>query len=135
MINTEKAFFDTNIFIYALERDMEEAKHALEEAILSDSAVTSTITIMEYSAGIYKKTGDEGIAVFQNFIRDNYIYVCSIDSATAITAAKLKVQNPFLKSADALQLASALEEGCNVFYTNDKRLKKIEGVKLEIRMA
>lgn len=41
--------------------------------------------------------------------------------------------NTSLKSFDAIQLAAALEEGCDAFYTNDKRLKNVQGVDLEIR--
>ena len=133
MTKTEKAFFDTNIFIYALDRDMDEAKAVLEEAILSDSAVTSVITVMEYCAGIYGKLGDRGVKTFRGFLNDNYVHVCHIDSAKAITAARIRCMNTSLKSFDALQLAAALEEGCDVFYTNDKRLKKVQGVDLEIR--
>ena len=133
MTKIERAFFDTNIFIYALDRDMDEAKAILEEAILSDSAVTSAITVMEYCVGIYEKLGDRGIKTFQSFLKDNYVHVCHIDSAKAITAAKIRNLNMSLKSFDALQLAAALEEGCDVFYTNDKRLKKVQGVDLEIR--
>ena len=134
MTKIEKAFFDTNVFIYALDRDMDVAKTVLEEAILSDSAVTSSITIMEYCSGIYKKAGDAGVKVFQNFIKDNYIYVCPIDNSKAVTAAKLKSINSSLKSMDAIQLAAAIEEGCEFFYTNDKRLQKVEGVDLEIKL-
>lgn len=133
MIKTKKAFFDTNIFIYALDRDMDEAKSILEEAILCDGAVTSAITVMEYCAGIYSKLGDKGVKTFQGFLKDNYVQVCHIDSAKAITASRIRSLNRSLKSFDAFQLAAAIEEGCDVFYTNDKRLKNVQGVDLEIR--
>ena len=133
MTKTEKIFFDTNIFIYALDRDMDDAKSVLEEAILSDSAVTSVITVMEYCTGIYGKLGDKGIKMFQGFLKDNYVHVCHIDPAKAITAAKIRNLNMSLKSFDALQIAAAIEEGCDVFYTNDKRLKNVKGVDFEIR--
>ena len=133
MTKTEKIFFDTNIFIYALDRDMDDAKAVLEEAILSDSAVTSVITVMEYCTGIYGELGDKGIKMFQGFLKDNYVHVCHIDSAKAITAVRIKALNRSLKSFDALQIAAAIEEGCDVFYTNDKRLKNVQGVDLEIR--
>ncbi|MBO4235216.1 MAG: PIN domain-containing protein [Firmicutes bacterium] len=134
MIKIEKTFFDTNIFIYALDKDMDAAKSILEEAILSDSAVTSAITVMEYCTGIYGKAGDIGVKSFQNFIKDNYIHVCHIDSAKAVTAAKIRAGNSALKSFDALQIAVAIESGCEAFYTNDKRLKKVKGIDLEIRV-
>lgn len=134
MIKIEKAFFDTNIFIYAIDKDIDAAQSILEEAILSDSAITSAITVMEYCAGIYGKSGEAGVKVFQNFIKENYVYVCHIDSAKAVTAAKIRSRNSSLKALDALQIASAIEEGCEVFYTNDKRLRKVQGVDLEIRV-
>lgn len=56
-----------------------------------------------------------------------------VPSFKAITAARIRCMNTSLKSFDALQIAAAIEEGCDVFYTNDKLLRKVQGVDLEIR--
>ena len=133
MNRIEKCFFDTNVFIYALDMGMDEAQRVLEEAIMSDSAVTSAITIMEYCTGIYRKATEKEVKAFRNFIEENYIHVSSADKETALLAAKLRGDNTSLKLLDALQLATAVKEGCEVFYTNDKRLRNLQGINLEIR--
>ncbi len=37
---------------------------------------------------------------------------------------------PFLRTPDALQLATAIHHNCNKFLTNDKKLKQISEIKV-----
>ena len=129
----DKVFFDTAIFIYALEAGLEEAQDILESAIASDSAVTSTITLMEYSTGAFRRNDKDSLKRFQRFLEDNYIAVTEISRKIALRAGELRGEHSSLKSMDALQLACAIENRCDVFYTNDIRLKRINLPEIEIR--
>ena len=129
----DKVFFDTAIFIYALEAGLEEAQDILENAIASDSAVTSTITLMEYSAGAFRRNDKDSLKRFQRFLEDNYIAVTEISRKIALRAGELRGEHSSLKSMDALQLACAIENKCDVFYSNDNRLKRINLPEIEIR--
>ena len=129
----DKVFFDTAIFIYALEAGLEEAQDILENAIASDSAVTSTITLMEYSTGAFRRNDKDSLKRFQRFLEDNYIAVTEISRKIALRAGELRGEHSSLKSMDALQLACAIENKCDVFYSNDNRLKRINLPEIEIR--
>ena len=129
----DKVFFDTAIFIYALEAGLEEAQDILESAIACDSAVTSTITLMEYSAGAFRRNDKDSLKRFQRFLEDNYIAVTEISRKIALRAGELRGEHSSLKSMDALQLACAIENKCDVFYSNDNRLKRINLPEIEIR--
>ena len=129
----DKVFFDTAIFIYALEAGLKEAQDILENAIASDSAVTSTITLMEYSTGAFRRNDKDSLKRFQRFLEDNYIAVTEISRKIALRAGELRGEHSSLKSMDALQLACAIENKCDVFYTNDIRLKRINLPEIEVR--
>ena len=129
----DNVFFDTAIFIYALEAGLKEAQDILENAIASDSAVTSTITLMEYSTGAFRRNDKDSLKRFQRFLEDNYIAVTEISRKIALRAGELRGEHSSLKSMDALQLACAIENKCDVFYTNDIRLKRINLPEIEIR--
>lgn len=130
---TKKAFFDTNLFIYALDSGIEDARIAMEEHIASDSICTSVITLMEFGAGAHRKAGEIGLLAFQDFLKQNYIKVYPITPEVAVEAAILRSSNKSLKSLDALQLATAADSHCSIFYTNDKKLQKIKIPDLEVR--
>ena len=129
----ERWFIDTNVFIYALDQGMENAVHILDNAVATDAAITSPITIMEYCSGGENNDVETISVLFKEFINDNYIRVYPISSETGYIAAKLRDSNPSLKAMDAIQLACAIENECSIFYTNDIRLKKIKIDNLEIK--
>ena len=54
------------------------------------------------------------------------IQVLEINYETAERAGKLRSQYPSVPTPDALIVATALENDCDIFVTNDKRLKKLE---------
>ena len=129
-----KDFFDTGVFFSALEGESEEAKMALEDAIIGDSAVTSALTVMEYSAWCYKSKDPKDAMIFNSFLKDNYFRVRVIDWKTAETAAAIKGENPELTDTDAMQLAAAIESDCSRFFTVDKKLLKVKDSRLEIKV-
>ena len=47
-------------------------------------------------------------------------------------AGKLRSQSPSTRTPDAIVIATALENSCDVFVTNDKNLKKFEVSELSV---
>ena len=43
-------------------------------------------------------------------------------------SAELRAKYKDIKLADALQLAAAIEYGCDAFFTNDKQLKQVSEI-------
>ena len=54
----------------------------------------------------------------------------NIDLSVSDAAARLRAKYPSLKSIDALQLAAAIKGQCEVFMTNDRRLKQVSEIRV-----
>ena len=57
------------------------------------------------------------------------IELIPISAKIAETAAKIRAEYRDFKAMDSLQLAAAIESGCDVFLTNDKQLKQCSLIK------
>lgn len=67
--------------------------------------------------------------VFFEFINDYDITLTGINMKIATKAAAIRAQYKDFKAMDALQLATAIISGCDVFLTNDKQLHQFKEVK------
>jgi len=54
----------------------------------------------------------------------------NITYPVAEIAYKLRAKYIFLKTPDALQLATAIHHNCNKFLTNDKKLKNVSEIEI-----
>ena len=127
-MTVKKTFFDTSIFIYALESGSAIAKNLFEQSITDGVVGTSTITLMEYAIGCFKHDRQDIIENFQRFLRVIKCEVVPINGVIAIKAAEIRSRYEAFKQMDALQIATAVVSGANVFYTNDKQLLKFRGI-------
>jgi predicted nucleic acid-binding protein len=55
-------------------------------------------------------------------------YKCVVTEQVAEKSAELRAKYKDIKLADALQLAAAIEYGCDAFFTNDKQLKQVSEI-------
>ena len=129
MIETySKIFLDTAPFIYYLEKSnlyydiMKMLMLELYEG--KKKIVTSILTYEEYCVQPYKNHQKERITAFENFIKYMGIDVLEINREIALKAAEIRAEYKGFKAMDALQLASAVISGCDLFLTNDKQLKQ-----------
>ena len=53
-----------------------------------------------------------------------------ISEKIAESAGKLRGRYSFLKTIDAIQIATAIDVGADAFLTNDKKLKQIKEIKV-----
>ena len=86
--------------------------------------VTSSITVVEYLVFSYSSGKMEFADNFKRFIQYMNIEVVDIDSNIAEHGAKIRGQYKNFKAMDALQIASAIVSGCDMFFTNDKQLRQ-----------
>ncbi len=85
-------------------------------------ASTSIITITELFSAPFVKNQDQIMSSLDSLAS---LAVVEIDRSLALEAARIRREN-HLKLGDALQLATALASGAEVFITNDKDLKKFK---------
>lgn len=131
MTRYNKIFLDTSPIVYYLEKNDQyylKMKNFWRKYERCDY-VTSAVTITEYLTYPYQRDNLKLIHSFYAFINGMEIEVKSIDSTIAEKAAQIRAEYKFFKTMDALQLASAVLTGCDMFLTNDKQLKQFKEVK------
>ncbi len=92
--------------------------------------VTSTITLAEVLIYPLRQGDTELAARYRTLLSQSaYFQLVSIDEAVAERAADIR-SDYNLRLPDALQIAAALNHGCDVFLTNDKQLKKVTNIQV-----
>ncbi len=136
MTEYKRAFCDTAIFIYYLEKNesfFENAKNIFADSLRKEvEIVTSTITYEEYCVLPYRVGDKIRITNFNRFINILKIKIFDISIDIANMAAVVRAKYPSIKSMDALQIATAIVSECDVFYTNDKQLLQVEELEVVV---
>jgi predicted nucleic acid-binding protein len=120
---------DTNVYIYFLEKNPEyfqRSERAIREALNHGPIILPTITIMEIMSGT---NSDKVISFFSG----KQFKVCDITLDIAIGAGKLRYEYKALRAADAIFIATVIEQRADYFVTNDNKLKSLDLKALEIR--
>lgn len=128
MTEFKRVFVDTAPIIYYLENSslyMDSIKKFFTKCIEENiQIVTSSITVEEYLVFPYSSGKMEFADNFKRFIQYMNIEVVDIDSNIAEHGAKIRGRYKNFKAMDALQIASAIVSGCDMFFTNDKQLRQ-----------
>ncbi len=128
MTEFKRVFADTAPIIYYLENSalyMGKVKKFFEKCLEENiQIVTSAITIEEYLVFPYSSGKMEFANNFKRFIEYMNIRVVDIDSNIAEQGAKIRGRYKNFKAMDALQIATAVVSGCDMFFTNDKQLRQ-----------
>jgi predicted nucleic acid-binding protein len=111
------AFFDTNILVYAQQAG---GKADRARALLAGGGKLSVQVLNEFTAVSRRKQGKEWREI-REAISDLLVLV---DSPLALTldlhaAARALAEEHWLSFYDALIVASAIDAGCNVLYSED----------------
>jgi len=134
MIECNKIFFDTAPYIYYLEKNpvyYDSVKRFFMESYDSDKFfVTSAITVEEYFIMPCRNQNYKLLNDFERLITDTQTDIVDISKVIAIKAAQIRAKHKYFKGMDALQLASAVASGCDLFFTNDKQLKQFNEIKV-----
>ena len=121
---------DTSVLIYYLEGI--EPYNLLAKEIFQDIVdenIRGFLSVISVTESVAKPLGTDqviDIEDFKQFLASLPIQVLEINYEIAERAGKLRSQYPSIPTPDALIVATALENDCDVFVTNDKRLKKLE---------
>jgi predicted nucleic acid-binding protein len=132
---TARFYIDTNVVIAII-----EAPGALtpgQMAFLEDvdrgriKAVTSELTLAECLVKPMADRNANAVEAYLTFL-DNRpeLPVLPVSRAILIEAARLRGETG-IKMPDAIHVATALEAGCGVFVTNDRRIKVAAKIRIQ----
>lgn len=128
MTDFNRIFIDTAPIIYFLENSslyMESMGKFFTKCMKQHiKIVTSTLTIEEYLVFPYRSGRMEFADNFKRFMEYMNIEVVDINSNIAEQGAKIRGKYKHFKAMDALQIATAVISGCDIFFTNDKQLRQ-----------
>ena len=130
----KSAFVDTALFIYLLEDQpafAESTERFLNFCYTNQiNLVTSILTYSEFCVKPYREHQLDLIHKYNEMIHLSGFLVSTVTLLDCDQAAKLRAKYPGLKAFDALQIALALKEKCEIFACNDKRLKTVNEIQV-----
>lgn len=129
-------YLDANIFIYAVEG------YAPEEAFLRElfaaledgrfTAVTSELSLAEVLVKPFELGREDVAAAYTELLTPSErLAVLPVDRAILSEAARQRATLG-MRLPDAIHVATALAAGCELFLTNDRRLKLPPGLAKEL---
>jgi predicted nucleic acid-binding protein len=131
-ISGTRLYFDTNIFIYALEGfpdyadDIKELFSAVDSSKLS--AVTSELTLAETLVKPFVDSDLQRQEMYRNVLKNSEaLTVVPVSREILIESARLRSVSS-LRLPDAIHLSTALAAGCSSFVTNDRKIREVAGI-------
>lgn len=136
MKDFDSLFLDTCIFIYFIEKYPEYNEKIAEilEYYLNKNTIfsTSVITHSEFCTMPYRTNNHLNIQQFELLLSQLDIIPIEINRKIADDAAKLRAKYGSLRLMDALQISTAINQNCDAFLTNDKKLQRIMEIQISI---
>lgn len=118
-----KVFWDTNLFIYLWEKKSFAKEMVALTAFMENGdhhIVTSTLTLGEILVLPARLGRLDLVAKYREAMQR--LVLIPYAQEAAVHFAQLRAANPTLRPPDAIQLACALVNRCDLFLTNDNRL-------------
>jgi len=125
-------YFDTNVFIYIIDgyEEYQELLSSLLHYIAKNNilVITSELTLAECLVKPIKDGNQEAIEQFKKHIQtSDFLKVKSVSREILINSANIRNQLG-LKLPDAIHIATAINQDCKTFVTNDQKLRVPEGM-------
>jgi predicted nucleic acid-binding protein len=125
---------DTSPFIYFIERHPDFIDVVRELFRRIDSGMLTGCTSMVTLVEVFTKPFQAGNPTLQREYQDLLLHsrnlaTVSIGAVIAEEAARLRATQQ-LRTPDALQIATAIQQGCQAILTNDHRLRHASGIQV-----
>lgn len=135
LITGRAVAFDTAPLIYYLEEHPTYLPLADElfDAIDAGNAngMTSVLTLLEVLVKPLRDGRSQIADEYRQLLTgSSNLKLHAIDEAVSQRAASLRASHAWLRTPDALQLATALEHGADIIVTNDERWKALNEIKV-----
>lgn len=133
-LKEKRVYFDTNPIIYFVEghETFYEAVKPIFDGLDNEEffACTSEFTITEVLIKPYRDGLDDLIKAYQGLLIDSdYFSLFGMSASTFLSAAKIG-GSTLMRTPDAIHMAVAVENQCDFFLTNDKRIRDYQAVKV-----
>lgn len=118
-----KVFWDTNLFIYLIERHPALHQQVLRQYEIhktrSESIITSTFTLGELIAQPLRKGRADLVRRYTEILMSGRIELIAFTTQAAEAYGRIRAETS-LKQPDAIQIACAIAGGAKRFLTNDR---------------
>ena len=129
----KKVFLDATPIIYYIQRNeffFETVKKIFISLVENNASfISSDIVKAESCVYAYRTKNFEWLNNFDNLIDLLNVEMIHTSDEIARKTAKIRAEYKSFETPDAFNLATAVVCGCDIFLTNDKRLKKFSEVK------
>lgn len=133
MTKINRVFVDTAPVIYYTQKD-KNFFNKTEDAFnylrinLKCQLVFSDITLAEACVYPFRENNPEWAKNLENFIRESKLEFIHTTNEIALKSALIRAKFKSFQPLDSIQLATAVIGNCDLFFTNDKRLKKFDEI-------
>ena len=127
-----KSFVDTNIVVYCYSETQEDKKILAQRVSLNPDSVISTQVIQEFGNTMSRKFGQSWNSIQAAIQELTLNYQVYINTPVTITNACRITDKYKYSFYDSLIIASALEAGCDILYTEDMQHNQLIEDKLPI---
>ena len=126
-IRRKKIYFDTNIFIYLFEGNKTAIPQIkLLQPLIEQGEITvvsSALVYAEMLPPVVKNGNQKIIQSLIDFLKETKFFtLIPVSFDISIHAGVLRGETG-MKTPDAIHVATAMKEKCDVFFTNDKQIK------------
>jgi predicted nucleic acid-binding protein len=129
-----RIYWDSLLFIYMLDANPTfgpKVRNILNQMISrGDTLSTSVFSLGEILAGPRRRDSASGVSAVKKYFQSGVVEILPFTAETADWYSVIRGANR-VSQADGIHLATAAEAGVDVFFTNDKALRKlsIPGIK------
>ena len=123
----KQVYLDTNIIIYLLEgfephtTILSQLLQAIEQGQIT--CITSELTVAEVLVRPFKREAADHIKTYTDALNDpRLVTLKPVTYQTFVDAAFTRAETG-MKLPDAIHVAAALQANCDIFLTNDKKIK------------
>ncbi len=128
----DKCFIDTNILVYCYSTTEPVKKRKAIEVSRSENAIISTQVLKEFSNTLLKKFELDWVSIERTLDELTESFIIFINQPHTIKKACSIGSGYGYTFYDSLIIASALEAGCKILYTEDLQHMQLIDKKLQI---
>jgi predicted nucleic acid-binding protein len=130
----DTVYLDASILIYTIETHAQYWPYLQSfwetAKVRSLKLISSELSILECLVAPLRKNDRLLIQAYRQIFNSADLQLVPLGRQVLWSAAKLRAENSWLRTPDAIHGATSMASNCGVFFTNDVALKKIHGLEV-----